>query len=108
MSLVGKHSGEPVEELPQPVQWERLLKLAGGLTATLVAWGYLVFLAIDFGSAGRDGDGFAWVLLFLATVGATACMFVTLILGNKVWSTLRGESPPPPRTTPPGGRRASR
>jgi len=108
MSLVGKHSGEPVEELPQPVQRERLLKLAGGLTATLIAWGYLVFLAIDFGSAARDGDGFAWVLLILSTVGATACMFVTLILGNKVLATLRGESPPPPRATPPGGRRAAR
>ncbi len=107
MSLVGKHSGEPGEELPQPVQRERLLKLAGGLTATLVAWGYLVALAIDFGSAARDGDRFAWFFLLLATLGATACMFVTLILGNKALATLRGEVPPP-RTPPGGGRRAAR
>jgi hypothetical protein len=107
MCRVGKHSGEPVEELPQPVQRERLIKLAAGITATIVAWGYLVYLAIDFGAAARDGDGFAWVLLFLATLGATACMFVTLILGNKVLATLRGEEPPR-RPPPTGGRRAAR
>jgi len=107
MSRVGKHEGEPVEELPQPAQRERLLKLAGGITATVIAWGYLVFLAIDFGSAARDGNGFAWVLLFLATLGATACMFVTLILGNKVLAVLRGEEPPR-RIPPTGGRRAAR
>lgn len=107
MSHVGKHEGEPGEELPQAAPRQRLLKLAGGLTATVIAWGYLVFLAIDFGSAAREGNGLGWVLLFLATLGATACMFVTLILGNKVLATLRGEDPPK-RHTPPGGRRAAR
>lgn len=108
MSGVGKHQGEPVEELPQPAQRQRLLALAAGLTATVVAWGYLVFQAIEFGSAARDGAGFAWVLLLLATVGATACLFVTLILGSKILMTFRGELPPPRPKGPPGGRRAAR
>ena len=46
------------------------------------------------------------MFLALATIGATACLFVTLILGTKVASTLRGETEPPPVV--PGGRRASR
>lgn len=107
MCRVGKHSGEPADEVPEPVDRQRLIRLAAGVTGTIVAWGYLVYLAIDFGSAARDGNGFAWVLLVLATTGATACMFVTLILGNKALMTLRGEAPPP-RTPPTGGRRAAR
>lgn len=106
MCRVGKHSGDAVDEVPAPIDRQRVIKLAAGFTATIVAWGYLVALAIDFGSAARDGDGFSWVLLFLAAVGATACMFVALIVGNKVLMTLRGEVPR--RPTPGGGRRAAR
>jgi len=106
---VGKHSADPVEEVAAPsIDRRRLLLLAAGVTATIVAWGYLVWLAIDFGDQARHGQGSAWFFLALATIGATACMFLTLILGIRALRLLRGLDPPAPRTTPPGGRRASR
>jgi len=81
--------------------------LAIGITATLVAWGLLVWEAIDFGAQARDGEDPAWLFLGLATVGATACLFLTLILVNKVLAAVR-RKPEPPRPVVPGGRRASR
>jgi hypothetical protein len=101
MTPVGKHSGERAEAEPLPRR--RLLGLAIGITATLVAWGLLVWAAIDFGGRARDGEGVAWVFLALATVGATACLFLTLILVTKLLATLRGEAGP--RDVVPGGRR---
>ena len=80
--------------------------LALGITATVVAWGYLVWEAIDFGSRARGGEGAAWVFVALATIGATACLLVTLILASKVLATLRGEVQP--RPVVPGGRRRAR
>lgn len=104
MTPVGKHSGEPAPS--QPLPRRRLLGLALGITATLVAWGFLVWAAIDFGSQARGGETPAWAFVALATVGATACLFVTLILGNKVLATLRGEAPARPVSVPGGRRRA--
>jgi hypothetical protein len=87
-----------------------ILGLALGITAAVVAWGYLVYLAIDFGTAARDGDTTGWWMLALATVGAIACLFVGMLLGSRFVQRLRGSGPPapvrPPRT--PGGRRAAR
>lgn len=106
MSAVGKHSGEPVEEVvgsPRP----RLLRHALGVTATVVAWGYLVWAAIDFGGKARNGETLAWLFCFLATLGAAACLFMTLILVNKLLATLRGEAPAP-RAPGGGGKRAAR
>jgi hypothetical protein len=77
--------------------------LALGVTLTLVAWGFLVWAAIDFGSRARDGEQLAWAFLALATIGATACLLVTLILVTKVLATVRGEAEP--RAGVPGGRR---
>ncbi|MCW2785556.1 MAG: hypothetical protein JWP74_2073 [Marmoricola sp.] len=105
MSGVGKHSGVPAEESAPPPR-RRLVALAGGITVTLVAWGFLVALAINFGSQARDGKTFGWIFLGLATIGAAACLGVTLILGSRVSAALRGEAPAPP--VPVGGRRASR
>jgi hypothetical protein len=105
MTDVGKHSGAPAE--PPALPRRRVLVLALGITLTLVAWGFLVWAAIDFGAQARGGETPAWAFLALATVGATACLFVTLILGNKVLATLRGEAPAPP-DVPGGGRRAAR
>lgn len=85
---------------------DRLLKLSLGLTATLIAWGYLVFAAIDFGGQARDGESTAWIFLVFATLGATACLFAFLVLVPKVLATLRGEVPPRRSTTP--GKRAAR
>ena len=82
--------------------------LALGITATLVAWGFLVWAAIDFGRQARAGESPAWLFLALATIGATACLFLTLILGSKVLATLRGAAPPPPPAAVAGGHRAAR
>jgi hypothetical protein len=85
-----------------------LLFLALGITASVVAWGYLVYLAIDFGTSARNGDGRGWAFLALATVGAIACLFLALTLGTRFVTRLRASSPPPPPPQPPGGRRAAR
>lgn len=78
-----------------------------GLTLTLVAWGLLVWLAIDFGTDARSGSALSWVFLVIATLGATACLFLALTLGTRVVGLLRGDdSVPPPRVA--GGKRAAR
>lgn len=74
-----------------------LLALALGVTASVVAWGYLVVSAIDFGAAARDGDGAAWWFLALASLGAVACLFVALILVARISRAIgltRGPTPP--------------
>jgi hypothetical protein len=93
---------------PAPRQTLPLLLLALGITAAVVAWGYLVYLAIDFGTKARDGESAGWFFLGLATIGAIACLFVAMMLVVRLVSRLRGEGPPskPPRV--PGGRRAAR
>ncbi len=85
-----------------------LLLLALGITAAVVAWGYLVYLAIDFGTSARDGDSRAWWMLALATVGAIACLFVGMMLGARFVQRLRADAAPPPPPRTPGGRRAAR
>ncbi len=79
-----------------------LLTLSLGVTLAVVAWGYLVFAAIDFGVDARGGDSGAWGFLALASLGAVACLFIGLILVARLLARLAG----PPRT--PGGRRAAR
>lgn len=54
-----------------------------GVTVCMVAWGYLVYAAIDFGATAREGDSRAWGFLALACAGAAACLFAGLILGAK-------------------------
>jgi hypothetical protein len=85
-----------------------LLLLALGITATVVAWGYLVYLAIDFGRDGRDGDTTGWWMLALATVGAIACLFVAMVLSTRLVQRLRAAAAPAAPPRPPGGRRAAR
>ena len=43
---------------------------------SVVAWGYLVWAAIDFGAEARGGNGDAWKFLALASLGAVACLFL--------------------------------
>lgn len=84
----------------------RLMRLAAGISSTLVAWGVLVWAAIDFGSRARDGQSVAWVFLTIATIGAAACLFLTLTLVSRVVLLLRGlDNRPPPGS---GGKRAAR
>lgn len=95
-----------------------LALLALGVTLSVVAWGYLVFAAIDFGSSARGGDGAAWAFLALAGIGAVACLFVGLMLLARLLRALGVISGPPATEgspvvdavpelrRPPGGRHA--
>jgi hypothetical protein len=115
----GKHAGrrraEPPPRAPASPEVRptgRLLLLALGVTLCIVAWGYLVYAAIDFGASARGGDTRAWTFLGLASLGAVACLFIGLMLVARLMRLLgvsRGdpdEPPPPPR--PIGGKRAAR
>ena len=83
----------------------------------MIAWGYLVYLAIDFGTAARSGESGAWGLLALSSMGAVACLFAGLLFVSRMLRALgitsEPDGPTPPAETPialrtPGGRRASR
>lgn len=71
--------------------------LALATTLAVVAWGYLVYAAVDFGSSARGGDSQAWGFLTLAAVGAAACLFVALLLIARVLRALAV----PPKASPP-------
>ena len=81
-----------------------------GVTLSVVAWGYLVYAAIDFGATARGGQSSAWWFLALASLGAVACLFVALMLLSRLVQGLglsgQERTEKPPRT--PGGRRAAR
>ncbi len=76
------------------------------MTCTVIAWGLLVFAAIDFGGKARDGEPGNWWFLALATIGAMACMFLAILLASRLQSEMRGQGPPtrPRRTTSSGGK----
>lgn len=83
-----------------------LLLLAAGITGCVVAWGYLVYAAVDFGRTARAGDAAAWWFLGLAALGGVACLFVGLMLGARL---LRAVGVVADRSARPvGGRRAAR
>lgn len=118
----GKHAGKRRAEPPtraaetpgaQPGRSRTSLLLhALGVTLCVVAWGYLVYAAIDFGSSARGGDARAWTFLGLASLGAVACLFIGLMLVARLLRMLGviksdpDQPPPPPR--PIGGKRAAR
>ena len=80
MRSVGRHTGEraaEVKKVDTGFPRRKILLLALGVTGTLVAWGVLVYAAIDFGQEARSGEPTAWVMLTLTTLGAAACLFVT-------------------------------
>lgn len=76
----GKRAGPKRKRTITPA----LLALCAGVTLCVVAWGYLVKAAIDFGTTARDGQSDAWWLLGLASLGAMACLFVGLILVARI------------------------
>ncbi|GEP33967.1 hypothetical protein NSZ01_17350 [Nocardioides szechwanensis] len=115
----GKRAGSRKGSKPKRGFQPALLLLALGVTAAVVAWGYLVYAAIDFGSEARGGEPDAWLFLGLASVGAVACLFLGLILIARLLRRLGITRAPEPRaatepveaTTPPphtGGHRAAR
>ncbi|MCX6400802.1 MAG: hypothetical protein NTX33_12855 [Propionibacteriales bacterium] len=106
----GKRSGERVKAGFRP----DLFLLAVGITFTLVAWGYLVLSAIDFGSTARhDGKGIAWFFLLIASLGGMFCLFLSFMLAVRLSRAIGLSESPAPRvkrdpTTPKGGKRAAR
>ena len=117
----GKRAGSRRGARPKKRFQPALLLLALGITACVVAWGYLVYAAVDFGQAARGGDSTAWWFLGLAALGAVACLFVGLMLVAATMRRLGITDPPPPKTStatttdtkaeqprPIGGRRAVR
>lgn len=106
----GKRAGEKQKARFRPV----LLLLAVGITFCVVAWGYLVYTAIDFGSAARrDGDGQAWFYLGVSAVGAVACLFLGLMLVVRFSRAIGFTSGPDPKPAKvagavKGGKRAAR
>lgn len=106
----GKHGGARQKQGFRPV----LLLLAVGITLCVVAWGYLVYAAIDFGSEARhDGNSAAWGFLAVAAVGAVACLFLGFMLVARFSRALGFTHAPEPRpkrdpSVPKGGKRAAR
>lgn len=110
----GKRAGSR-KGTPAPRSLNRgALVIGGGITLCVIAWGYLVYAAIDFGTAARGGSSSAWLFMGLACLGAIACLFVGLLLLARMMRALGVTSPPsspsspdaPPR--PVGGKRAAR
>ena len=106
----GKRAGARQKRGFRPV----LLFLALGITLCVVAWGYLVYAAIDFGSTARhDNDNAAWGYLAVAAVGAVACLFLGFMLVarfSREMGLTRAPDPKPKRDPglPKGGKRAAR
>ena len=110
----GRHAGSRKGTRKPPSFQPKVLVLAVAVTLAVIAWGYLVYLAIDFGTSARGGESRAWWFLGISSLGAVLCLFLGLVLVARLLRALgitaapvkTPEPPPPPRT--PGGRRASR
>ena len=91
-----------------------LLLLALGITFAVVAWGYLVLAAIDFGATARhEGERAAWLLLGVASAGAMMCLFLGFMLAVRFARAIGLAATPEPkprrdRDAPRGGKRAAR
>lgn len=88
----GKRAGSRKGARPPRRLRPDIAALALATTLAVVAWGYLVYAAVDFGSQARGGGSRAWAFLALAAVGAAACLFVALLLIARVLRAL-GASP---------------
>lgn len=107
----GKRAGSRKGARPPRTINRAALALGAAITLCVVAWGYLVFAAIDFGTAARNGESAAWTFMALACVGAIACLFVGLLLVARMMRAL-GITAAPERPDEParpvGGKRAAR
>jgi hypothetical protein len=109
----GKHSGARKAPRQAATLQPKVFLLALAVTAAVVAWGYLVYLAIDFGTSARGGESRAWWFLALSSLGAVLCLFLALVLVARLLRAVGLSRPPPGDGEParprvPGGRRASR
>ncbi|WP_157953086.1 MULTISPECIES: hypothetical protein [Nocardioides] len=115
----GKRAGSRRSTKPSTSFNRPALMFALAITGCLVAWGYLVYLAIDFGTSGRAGDSSAWAFLALASLGAVACLFAGLLFVSRLLRALgitkdpaeaeaTAPAPTPVASRPTGGRRAAR
>ena len=110
----GRHAGSRKGPRPKTSLQPKVLALALAMTLSIVAWGYLVYLAIDFGTSARGGESQAWLFLGVASLGAVLCLFLGLVLIARLLRALGVTAPdedddappPPPRSS--GGHRASR
>jgi hypothetical protein len=71
--------------------------LALGVTATAIAWGFLVYLAINYGRDVRSGDTSAWRFVAAAALGAVICLQLAFLLLSRVNRSLTGS----PQSLPP-------
>ncbi len=90
----GKRAGARRGPRPKIHLSPALLGLSLGVTLLVVAWGYLVLAAIDFGSEARGGRGEAWWFLALASLGAAACLFAGLLMTARILRLLTSPSAP--------------
>ena len=110
----GKRAGSRRGARPTRKFNRSALVLGAAITLLVVAWGYLVYAAIDFGTAARGGSSPAWTFMGLACAGAIACLFVGLLLVARLMRVLGlGDVADQPDRTPrtprtPGGKRAAR
>ncbi|NPC41060.1 hypothetical protein [Nocardioides sp. zg-1230] len=115
MSTGGKRAGSRRGARPPRTLNKAALVLGAAITLCVVAWGYLVYAAIDFGTAARGGSGgsggSAWSFMALACLGAIACLFVGLLLVARLMRALGITEAPPSDNAPArpvGGKRAAR
>jgi hypothetical protein len=112
----GKRAGSRRGARPPRGLNKTALVIGAAITLCVVAWGYLVYAAIDFGTAARGGNSSAWMFMALACLGAIACLFVGLLLVARMMRALgitsapdpSPDSPAPPGPRPVGGKRAAR
>jgi len=93
----GKRVAPRTGAKPKRTLRPKLLALALGITLAVIAWGYLAWAAIDFGSEARGGDSTAWLFLALSALGACACLFLGLMLVARLSRALGITSGPPQR-----------
>lgn len=110
----GKRAGSRRGPRRKPRLSRPLLLLALGVTGCVLAWGYLVYAAIDFGRTARGGDATAWWFLGVAALGAVAALFFGLMLVARLLRLLGVTGGPmslesgDAAARPVGGRRAAR
>jgi hypothetical protein len=84
----GKRKGSRKAPKTQVQLDPSMLLHAAGVTFCVIAWGYLVSAAIDFGSSARSGRSEAWLFLAVACIGAACCLFAGLMLGTRLLRAL--------------------